>query len=84
MDTPLNFSKRYICSSHGLYTAAICPGCVDNLVDMLTSTVTTTAQSTFYNEPDPYAEICPVSLGRWEEQTEYDRDFLASCGISTK
>jgi hypothetical protein len=24
----------------------------------------------------------PVSLGRWEEQTDHDREFLQACGIS--
>ena len=61
----------WLCLIHGPHFTVICPRCVDDIADKLGYTV----QRAFCNEVDP------ISLGRWEEQTEYDRDFLASCGI---
>jgi hypothetical protein len=73
MDDFMEKSLWYICVSHGPHQSVICSKCVDGLVDMLTSTV----QQSFYNTE-------PVSFGRWETLTEYDRNFLASLGISAE
>lgn len=64
----------FICPSHGPHVLAMCPGCVDNLVNMFTSTV----QQSFCNESEP------ISLGRWEQLTESDREFLSDMRISVK
>ena len=75
MDEFMEKSLWYICLSHGPHQSVICSKCVDGLVDMLTSTV----QQSFCN-----TDADSISLGRWETLTEYDRDFLASMGISAE
>jgi hypothetical protein len=65
------------CEVHGFFSGAICSNCEACLSNMIKYPMT-------YRFTSNLTSSAPISLGRWEERTEYDRDFLASMGISVE
>jgi hypothetical protein len=82
---------RGICQIHGEYhDVVLCPLCIQDMFKLMASTTHTSAvkEPHVFNllqppfVPSILQELQPISLGRWEEQTDTDREFLQACGIS--
>jgi hypothetical protein len=75
------------CEVHGFFAGQICSMCEDQLTIQaqkeMAKSIPTILQFMSANFKN-CTTSAPISLGRWEERTEYDRDFLASMGISAE
>ena len=66
-----------------LYYGAVCPKCADSFVESLKRSFGSLRTSKFppiHLRDSVYAE--EINLGRLEDNTEKDREFLESCGIT--
>jgi hypothetical protein len=73
------FHKGY-CREHStLHYDPICPKCANQMIDAMKYEIQTLKMPPM---PGFLTEAEPVSLGRFEDRTQEDREFLAACGIN--
>ncbi len=80
------------CNLHGAYAdTVLCQQCLQETLSLMfayseeqarMSSTHTFDSYNYYNFSNKKVPTGPISLGRWEEQTDYDRNFLKSLGIS--
>lgn len=73
------------CEFHGPYfNTVLCSECIREIFTSPSTYTTSSVAGPFslLRPPVIPEELKPVSLGRWEEQTDNDREFLQACGIS--
>jgi len=88
---------RGVCQIHGEYhDVVLCPMCIQDMFNLMANTTripaviepnrTNLLQNrsvrSWLTDNSSATPDEPISLGRWEEQTDTDREFLQACGIS--